>query len=184
MNRSICVFCASGDGVAAAYGDVAENLGRAIAQAGDTLVYGGGTVGLMGRLASGVAAEGGRVVGVIPRFMVEREWANQNADELIVTDDMRSRKLEMEQRADAFVALPGGFGTLEELIEIVTYRNLRLHDKPIVLLNTAGFYDRLVDVFEHFIHQKFAKARHRDSYHVAVHVDEVMAYIDAQAGHP
>jgi uncharacterized protein (TIGR00730 family) len=179
MNRSICVFCASGDGLSPQHMGVAEQLGRAIGRAGDTLVYGGGTVGLMGHLAAGALAEGGRVVGVIPQFMVDREWANRRADELVITDDMRQRKLEMERRSDAFVALAGGFGTLEELIEIVTYRNLRLHEKPIVLLNTAGFYDRLVDVFEHFIHEKFAKERHRESYFVAATVDEAMTHIDS-----
>lgn len=179
MSRSlsVCVYCAASDTIAPAYNHAADALGRALAAAGHTLVYGGGSVGLMGHVARGVHAGGGRVVGVIPQFMIDKELAYKEADELIITDTMRQRKDRMESLSDAFIAAPGGFGTLEELIEIITGRKLLLHDKPLVLLNVEGFYQPLVALFDHFIAQKFGDPSHRNIWSVADTVDDAMAQL-------
>ncbi|HYY78109.1 MAG TPA: TIGR00730 family Rossman fold protein, partial [Actinomycetes bacterium] len=133
--RAICVYCASADGLPEGYRRMARELGAELGRRGHRLVYGGGRAGLMGELAVAVQRHGGAVTGVIPRSLVEREVAFRQADELVVTTTLRERKAEMDARADAFVALPGGFGTLEELVEMVSLRQLRLHDRPVVLLN-------------------------------------------------
>ena len=137
--RSVCVFCSSAGGLPEVYRSAARDLGAELAARGHRLVYGGGNVGLMGEVAHSVHEHGGTVVGVIPKGLVDRELAYHLADELLVTGTMRERKAEMDARADAFVALPGGFGTLEELLEVLTLRQLRLHDRPIVLVNVAGY---------------------------------------------
>lgn len=166
MSRQICVYCASTSNLPAPHIQAAQQLGRLIGEHGDTLVYGGGSIGLMGEVARAVHQHGGRVVGVIPEFMTKPEVAYHNADELVVTDDMRQRKAEMERRADAFVVLPGGFGTLEEVAEIVTLRYLRQHEKPVIIVNVNGFYDPLVELFEHFVREGFAKPRAREAWRV------------------
>ena len=175
MGRSICVYCASSAHAEPAYGAVGDRVGQALAVAGHTLVYGGGSTGLMGRVARAVHAHGGRVVGVIPEAMKSVEVAYLDADELIVTQTMRQRKHEMDQRADAFLVLPGGFGTLEEVSEVITHRYLRFHDKPIVILNSLGFYDHLLQLFEHFIDTGMAGQRYRQTYTVAADIDQAMA---------
>ena len=164
--RSVCVFCSSSDKVDAAYFEAARQLGRLLARDRYTLVYGGGKIGLMGALALATREHGGRVVGIIPRSMVDQELAYQEADELILTDTMRQRKATMDERADAFIVLPGGFGTLEELLEALTLRQLRYHVKPILMVNLNGFFDRLLAVFEQLIEDRFAKPHHRSSYQV------------------
>ncbi len=176
---NVCVFCSSSDVIEPVYFADANELGTAMAARGDVLVYGGGNVGLMGAVARSLHARGGRVIGVIPGFMVERELAFADAAELIVTADMRERKAVMESRADAFVALPGGFGTLEEILEIVTLKQLQQHTKPVVFLNTAGFYDPLAELFEHMLAQRFIKAYADSLYYFASTVAEVLAYLDA-----
>ncbi len=178
MGLNICVFCAASDRVAPHFADAATELGEALARCGHTLVYGGGSIGLMGHLARAAHAHGGRVVGVIPQFMVDKELAYKDADELIISQDMRERKSIMDEQSDAFIALPGGFGTLEELIEIVTLRQLRVHDKPIALVNTAGFYDSLIAVFEQYIALDFAKSRHRSAYHLAPDVAAAVTFVN------
>jgi uncharacterized protein (TIGR00730 family) len=175
---NICVYCSSSDAIAPVYFDAARSLGEVLAQRGDTLIYGGANVGLMGALAQTVRKGGGRVVGVMPGFLTELRITFDAADELVYTDDMRERKAVMEERADAFVILPGGFGTLEELSEILVLRQLNTHTKPIVLLNTKGYYDPLVALFEHFYSQRFAKPW-RQLYHVADSVESVFDYLDA-----
>jgi uncharacterized protein (TIGR00730 family) len=153
---------------------VAEELGALLAQRGITLVYGGGNVGLMGAMARSVHQHGGRVVGVIPHFMRTREIAYEAADELIVTKDLRERKAIMGERAEAFVALPGGFGTLEEILEVLTLRQLQTHQKPVAFLNTAGFFDPLLQMFERLYEHKFTKAEYRHCYHVAERPADVL----------
>jgi len=165
--RTICVYAASSDTVDSVYREAAAELGADAARRGMTLVYGGAHVGLMRAAAEAAQSAGGPVIGVIPRAIEERGLAHGGADELHITRDMRERKAEMERRADAFIALPGGFGTLEELAEILVLRQLRYHAKPIVLLNTAGFYDPLLALFEHFYESRFAKPEHRALYAVA-----------------
>lgn len=144
-----------------------------------TLIYGGGAVGLMGALAGAVHQNGGRVVGVLPEFMHARGLAYQDADEIVVTSGMRERKAVMEARADAFVGLPGGFGTLEEILEILTFKQLELHTKPIVLLNTQGFYDNLLQLFERLYGERFARSSHRRLLHVAEDAEGALEYIES-----
>ena len=164
MSKSICVYCSSSDAVSPAFFQVAAELGALIAQNGYTLVYGGGNIGLMGALAISTHEHGGKVVGVIPKFLHEFGLSYEKSNELIITSDMRERKAVMESRADAFIGLPGGFGTLEEMLEIITLKQLRIHTKPIVFLNTDGFYDGLRDVFEHMYNEQFTKPHCRQLY--------------------
>ena len=178
MIRSICVFSSSSDAVASQYVAAATELGAALAKRSLTLVYGGGRVGLMGVVARSVHAHGGRVVGVIPGFLRRHEVAYEEADELIVTKDLRERKAIMEERADAFIALPGGFGTLEEILEILTLKQLATHSKPIVFLNTERFFDPLLALFEQLFDQSFAKSETRTHYHVANAPQEVLTHIE------
>ena len=154
--RSVCVFCSSAGGLPEEYRSAARELGRELAGRGHRLVYGGGNVGLMGEVARSVHAHGGTVVGVIPQGLVDRELAYDPADELVVTETLRERKAKMDARADAFVALPGGFGTLEELLEVLTLRQLRLHDRPIVLVNVAGYWDPFLAMVQDMVDQGFA----------------------------
>jgi uncharacterized protein (TIGR00730 family) len=141
---SICVYCGSKPGTDARFAQAAVNVGAWIAAHGGQLVYGGGSGGLMGIVADATLAAGGRVVGIIPKALEEKEWAHHGCTELHIVDNMHDRKRMMAERAHAFLALPGGIGTLEELFEVWTWRQLGYHDKPIGLLNTAGYYDGLL----------------------------------------
>lgn len=174
---AICVYCSSSNVVAPIYFDAARELGQQIALRGHTLVYGGSDVGLMGALAHAASDNGGRVIGAIPHFFEDKGLAYTRADELYITRDMRERKAWMEERADAFFALPGGFGTLEELSEMLTARQLQLHTKPMVLLNTQGFYDALVNFFEHIYSEQFAKFS-SEFYYVAPSITQAFDYFD------
>jgi hypothetical protein len=156
VTLSVCVFCSSAGGLDEVYRQAAHDLGVELAERGHRLVYGGGNVGLMGEVARSVHEHGGTVVGVIPQSLVDRELAYEPADELLVTETMRERKAEMDARADAFVALPGGFGTLEELLEVLTLRQLRLHDRPIVLVNVAGYWDPFLAMVSDIVGHGFA----------------------------
>ena len=151
----ICVYCGSRHGVQPVYTEAARAIGTLIGRQGHGLVYGGGNVGLMGVVADAVLAAGGAVTGVIPEALVQREVGHQGLSEQFVVPDMHVRKRMMAERADAFVALPGGIGTLEELYEVWTWRQLGYHDKPIGLLNTAGFYDRLLAFMDLTVEQGF-----------------------------
>ena len=157
MSKLLCVYCSSSDRLDPKYYAAAEELGRALVAQGWGLVYGGSKNGLMGAVARGTKAAGGRVVGVIPEFMKARELAFAEADELVTVVTMRERKLLMETRADGFVVLPGGFGTLEEIMEILTLRQLDVVKKPCVFLNQDGFYDPLFALFETMLREKFFK---------------------------
>jgi len=179
MPRNICVFCSSSDVVGSAYFAAADELGSALARRGDVLVYGGAKVGLMGTLARAVHREGGRVVGVIPGFMATRGLAYAPADELIIARNLRERKASMENRADAFIALPGGFGTLEEMLEIITLKQLQQHGKPVLFLNTAGFYDPLAALFEHMRERGFVRACPERLYYFASDAADAFRYLDA-----
>jgi uncharacterized protein (TIGR00730 family) len=141
---SLCVYCGSRPGNSAEYADLAREVGTWIGRSGGQLVYGGGHNGLMGLLADATLAAGGRVIGVIPKALVEKEWAHRGCTELHIVENMHERKAMMAERADAFLALPGGIGTLEEFFEVWTWRQLGYHDKPVGLLNMAGFYDSLL----------------------------------------
>ena len=141
---NLCVFCGSRLGSIPDYSDAAAHLGRLLGEGGDTLVYGGGRVGLMGVVAESTLAAGGRVIGIIPRLLAGEEIAFAEATELIPVETMHQRKALMASRADMFVAMPGGFGTCDELFEILTWQQLRIHDRPIALFNVAGFFDTLL----------------------------------------
>jgi uncharacterized protein (TIGR00730 family) len=142
--KSVAVFCASASGVRSEYVAVADELGRTLARRGIGLIYGGGNTGLMGALADGALAEGGHVVGVIPHVLVDLEVAHQGVSELHVTSTMHTRKALMAERADAFIILPGGYGTFEEMFEVLAWQTLKIHSKPVVLLNVAGFFDTML----------------------------------------
>jgi uncharacterized protein (TIGR00730 family) len=177
--RSVCVFCSSAGGLPEEYRSAARELGRELAGRGHRLVYGGGNVGLMGEVARSVHAHGGTVVGVIPQGLVDRELAYDPADELVVTETLRERKAEMDARADAFVALPGGFGTLEELLEVLTLRQLRLHDRPIVLVNVAGYWDPFLAMVEDMVAQGFAPLGEGALFQVAKTAAEAVDLVEA-----
>ncbi len=147
--RRVVVYCGSNFGDTPAYYAAAQALGKALAQRDITLVYGGGNVGLMGTVADSVIAHGGQTIGVIPRFLKDKEVAHQGLSQLIITDDMASRKLKMIEFGDAFIALPGGIGTYEELFEVLSLAQLRQHQKPIGVLNIEGFFDPLLQLLAH-----------------------------------
>ncbi|WP_353219723.1 TIGR00730 family Rossman fold protein [Salinisphaera sp. S4-8] len=153
--RSICVYCGSRDGARPVYRDGAAALGDALARAGVRLVYGGARVGLMGTIADAALAAGGEVYGVIPRSMIDRELAHTGLTELNVVETMHQRKLAMIEAADGFIAMPGGFGTLEELFEVLTWHQLGWHDKPCGLLDIDGFYQPLADCLTHMQTEAF-----------------------------
>jgi uncharacterized protein (TIGR00730 family) len=154
--RRLCVYCGSSPGTDQRYGDAARALGAGLAAAGIELVYGGGRNGLMGLVADAVLAGGGTVIGVIPLHLQHRELAHLGLTELLVVDSMHERKRVMAERADAFAVLPGGVGTLDETVEILSWRQLGLHDKPIFIVDIAGYWSPLVQLFEHIVASDFA----------------------------
>jgi uncharacterized protein (TIGR00730 family) len=159
---AICVFCGSQPGRRAEYVSAARDTARLLAQSGIELVYGGGHVGLMGALADEALAHGGRVVGVIPEHLMRPEVAHQGLTELTIVDSMHIRKQTMALRSDAFIVLPGGFGTLEEMFEMLTWLQLRLQAKPVGLLNVEGYFDSLLQFLEHAAGEGLIKREHRD----------------------
>jgi uncharacterized protein (TIGR00730 family) len=175
--QSITVYCSSSSRVPQVYLDAAAELGRAIARQRWTLVYGGNAVGCMGALADAVRAGNGKVIGITPQALVDMGISDEKCDELIVTTDMRQRKGLLEARADAFIALPGGLGTFEEVFEIIVGRQLGYHAKPIVLLDVAGYYAPLLAMLEHGIEQHFIKPGSRELIHVATTVREAIDYL-------
>jgi hypothetical protein len=159
--RNVCVFCASSNGVNPIFLEVATALGHTVAERGWQLVYGGAHVGLMGAMADAALAAGGSVTGVIPRALVEREIAHRGLTELIETGSMHERKAEMARRADAFLVLPGGLGTLDEMCEMLTWSLLGIHQKPIVLINTAGYWDAFLGILDAAVTAGFLRSTHR-----------------------
>jgi uncharacterized protein (TIGR00730 family) len=154
-NFSLCVYCGSRPGLDPAHIAIARTVGQWIGCHGGQLVYGGGKAGLMGEVAQATLEAGGRVVGIIPKALVEKEWAMHDCTELHIVDTMHDRKRMMAERADAFVALPGGIGTFEELFEVWTWRQLGYHDKPVGILNTGGYYDGLLAFLSNSVEQQF-----------------------------
>ncbi len=175
---NVCVFCASSNDVAGPYFRAARELGEQIAARRWTLVYGGGNVGLMGVLAEAVREGKGRIVGVIPEALRDRELAYPGADEMIVTADLRERKSLMDEKANAFIALPGGFGTLDEVVETITLKQLKFHDRPVVFVNIARYYDRLFAWIDHVFEERFAPGDPRDLYSVARSAAEAVRIIE------
>jgi uncharacterized protein (TIGR00730 family) len=177
--NSICVYCGSSAGTVPAFMDAARQFGRILAENGIRLVYGGGSVGLMGALADAALDHGGAITGVIPDFLVNREHLLLRAQEQIVTRDMHERKRIMFERADAFVALPGGIGTLEELVEQLTWAQLGRHTKPVLILNIEGFWDPLCALIEHMKELGFIRAPYAVNYLVADRVEEILPTLAA-----
>lgn len=178
--KSVCVFCGSRAGKKEAYASQAYSLGQILAKKGFTLIYGGGDVGLMGVVADAVLHSGGKVRGVIPQFLLDREVGHRNLTELVVVESMHQRKMKMAELADAFIALPGGFGTLEETAEIITWNQLALINKPLGLLNIEGFYDYLTAYFDHMVDQEFVDYDFRSS---IISDPEASALIDKLASY-
>jgi uncharacterized protein (TIGR00730 family) len=162
LKQRVCVFCGSSSGLSERYAEAARATGRAIAQRGFGLVYGGGRIGLMGQLADAALASGGEVVGVIPRPLFERELGHTGVTELRVVRTMHERKAVMADLSDAFVALPGGFGTLDEFCEVLTWAQLGLHAKPCALLNVDGYFDPLLALFRNAVKEGFLARAHGD----------------------
>lgn len=157
---AVCVFCGSSGAVAEVYRDAATRLGTALGRAGAEMIYGGGRVGLMGLAADAALAAGARVTGIIPRFLRDWEVGHEGIDELVVTETMHERKRLMHERADGFVALPGGLGTFDETVEAMTWRQLGVSDKPIVLANVAGYWDPFLALLRHAEAAGFVKPEH------------------------
>lgn len=180
----LCVFCGSQVGADPAYRTAATALGSSMAARNVALVFGGGRVGLMGACADAVLAGGGRVIGVIPEFLRDKELAHPHASEMIVVQDMHTRKRIMFERADAFCILPGGVGTLDEFFEIVTWRQLHRHNKPIIVLNTAGYWDHLRGLMEVIIDRGFAHGGHAALIDFVDRAEDVIPMIESEMAAP
>ena len=176
--QHICVYCGAANGISEKYVEVAQEMGKEIALRGHTLVYGGSHRGMMGEMARACTANGGKVVGIIPQVLVTLEQAYTEADELNVTDGLRERKAVMENRATAFVALPGGLGTMDELFEALTTRQLKLHNKPIVLVDTDGFYQPFARLLAHFFAEGFVRDTYQLLFHLAPDPRSAIDYIE------
>ncbi|MBV9331537.1 MAG: TIGR00730 family Rossman fold protein [Alphaproteobacteria bacterium] len=175
---AICVFCGSSPGSDALHGTTARALGTLIARRGFSLVFGGGNVGLMGEVARAVNAEGGKVIGVLPIFLRNSEPPLPGTDELIITPDMQQRKARMLSLADAFIALSGGLGTLDEIFEVLSTAHLRVHSKPIAFLNLKGHFDPLLSVLKRVVADGFAPASIDGLYRVTTNAEETLDYVE------
>lgn len=172
---TVCIFAASSSRIDSEYGVVAARLGAMLAHENLDVVFGGGGIGLMGKLADAVLENGGRITGVIPEFMKEEGWGHKGLTKMIVTSDMSERKKRMFSLADAVVALPGGIGTLEEMTEAITLKQLSLFDGPIIILNTLGYYNSLLDFIDHMITSDFMRFEHKGIWEVVNTPEEVLS---------
>ena len=172
--KNLCVYCGSSNGHDERFVKLAQDLGKVIGENDHALVYGGGRLGLMGVVANHTMAAGGKAIGYIPDHLDDKEGANTDLDELHIVDSMHTRKMRMSERADAFIILPGGFGTLDELFEIITWRQLKLHNKPIIVINAYGYWDKLQDLFHQVIDNHFALEEHRPYVCFIDSVDQVL----------
>ena len=177
--RSVAVFCSSSDAVDEVYVNAAKKLGRIIGEQGWELIFGGASVGLMGHLALAVKDAGGRSTGVVPEHLVARGIASEHVEEMIVTPDMKTRKATMAEKADAFIALPGSIGTMEEMLEQAALKALKQHGKPIVLVNLEGYYERLLSLFDEMIEKRFLKMEVLRVIKVVERVEQIPAYLSS-----
>lgn len=177
MNKKICVFCSSRNAIDESYFTLAKNLAEKISEEKDILLYGGANVGMMGEIAKTAKNNNIKIIGVIPKKIKEKNLHFKLVDQLIVTKSMHERKSKLEELADAFIALPGGFGTLEELSEIITLKQLEYHSLPIVILNYNNFYDNLIKFFDVMYNQNFSKHDYKKIYYVTNSIDEAYEYI-------
>jgi hypothetical protein len=166
LTKSLCVYCGSSFGNSPLFAEAATDLGQEMAQRGIKLIYGGGRVGLMGKVADAVMANGGEVIGIIPKHLEDAEVGHRGLSELKVVDSMHTRKRLMFDLSDAFVVLPGGPGTLDEAFEVITWRQLKLHDKPVIIVNIDGYWDKFVELFDHVINSGFARPATRQHFSV------------------
>jgi uncharacterized protein (TIGR00730 family) len=180
--RALCVFCGSSSGNRPGYSEVARQAGAFLARSNITLVYGGGRVGLMGSLADAVLTAGGRVIGVIPQMLIDKEVGHSGLTELHVVRTMTERKLLMGELSDAFVALPGGIGTMDELFEVWTWTQLELHHKPCGVLNHNGYYDSLIAFLDHSVREGFLRPRHRAALLVENEIEPLVERLFAASG--
>ena len=178
MRGNVCVFCASSDNIDERYLELARELGSRLADAGWRCVNGGGAVGLMGAVTDGALDAGGEVTGVIPKFMVDNGWCYDRLEDVVITADMHQRKQMMSEMADAVIAMPGGVGTFEELLETLTWRQLGLVKVPVIILNTLGYYDALLAMLQHAIDEGFMKDSHAALWQVAATPNEAIALLD------
>jgi uncharacterized protein (TIGR00730 family) len=174
----VCIFASSSSRIKSAYADAASELGVLLANAGAEVVFGGGGIGLMGTLADAVIGNNGRIKGVIPAFMKDQGWDHPSVDEMIVTGDMGERKKQMFSLADAVVALPGGVGTIEELTEAITLKQLGLFRGPVIILNTLDYYRSLIEFFEHMVTENFLRYEHKAIWEIAATPREVMLLLE------
>jgi len=175
--QTVCVYCASSTQVKPSYFDATDRLSKLLAAAKLSVVYGGGSMGLMGQLADSTLAAGGRITGVIPRFMCDVEWNHTGLTELVLVQTMHERKEKMAMMADAVVALPGGCGTLEELLEVITWKRLGIFTKPIVIVNIEGYFDALVSMLDRAVDEHFMRHEHRQMWEVVETPEEVLSAI-------
>lgn len=176
-HRSICVFCGASNGQNPAYGAAADTAGRLIAQAGARLVYGAGDVGLMGRVARAAQAAGGDTFGVIPKHLIDWEVGKTDLTRYIVTETMHERKKVMVMNSDAFLLLPGGAGSLDEFFEVLTWRQLGLHDKPIVILNVEGYWDPLIALVDNVVGEHFARPSLKSFFDIAATPEQALSLL-------
>jgi uncharacterized protein (TIGR00730 family) len=181
MIQSVCVYCSSSNRSPAIYLDAAARLGRILAENGVTIVYGGSSLGSMGRLAAAALEAGGKVIGVLPRFMDDLEWGHRSLSELRIVDDMHERKRVMLELSEAAIALPGGCGTLEELFEAITWKRLGLYFGPVVLVNVGGFFDSCIELLNRCVDERFMDERHRAMWSVAGDPESVMETLRSAA---
>ena len=179
---TICVFASSSSRIDNEYAIVASSLGTLLAKAGIDVVYGGGGIGLMGKLADAVLEHGGRITGVIPEFMKEEGWDHREVRNMIITSDMGERKKQMFALADAVVALPGGVGTLEELTEAMTLKQLGLYRGPIIILNTMNFYNSFIEFIEHMVSGNFLRYEHKGMWEIAQTAEDVLILLNKKDG--
>lgn len=178
--KSVCVYCGSRTGQNPAYERAAQELGQALANNSLRLVYGGGSVGLMGTVARACLDAGGNVTGVIPKFLEEREVMLRRVEDLVITEDMHERKRRMFEEADAFVALPGGIGTLEEVVEMITWAQLGRHKKPVLLADIGGFWGPLTELMDHMIDEEFITAQTMVRYLITEDVSEIVPMLSKE----
>jgi hypothetical protein len=176
--KSVCVFCGARTGVNPAWRDAAAELGRGMAERGLELVYGGGRIGIMGEVAQACQENGGRVIGIIPDFLEKAEVGNRTCDELVVVGSMHERKSLMTERSDAFVVMPGGIGSLEEFFEVLTWRTLKLHDKPIVVVDIDGCWTPLADLIDRLIENGFAGEETRRAVSIVDNLDDLFDLLE------
>ena len=173
----MAVYCSSSDALPNQYYSLAQNIGEWMVKSGYHLIYGGGKVGMMARVAQTVKRDGGKVIGVIPQAIHDNVPSFEGLDQLFVTPDMHSRKAKMEELADVFLILPGGFGTLEEMLEVITLKQLNYHNKPIVIFNLSDFYAPLLNQFELLVQNQFAKPSYRDLFHIIDSIPAIFEYL-------